>query len=125
MKFWKNNFTIILECGLHSGFPLCCILFFYFFHSRYNDEDRKKYNKFVKNQIKNLEKNIGSLHPSPGYIACPLCAKTWSFVSVYNCDIDHCARWEELRLDDPARYYQAKNAEENYRNYWKSQGCEG
>jgi len=80
-----------VECGLHSGFKECCIVFWiqfygrdyhnkegdliYFGTPRWNSEAAKKYMDWLET------KGI-----SCGYIPCPGCAVRQDFVKVKKCD---------------------------------------
>lgn len=66
-----------VHCGMHSGFPLCCIMFQGLVWVYIPSE--------MKNKINNWRKKvIGDVHP--GYIMCPKCVLSKNIVSVVRCD---------------------------------------
>lgn len=72
-----------IRCGLHSGFPRCCIRFFIGPGTQMSDADRATYFETT---------------PGVGYMPCPACVASGTFVKVKPCPfgshggnvIDHC-----------------------------------
>lgn len=73
-----------IECGIHSGFPACCISFYIV-----------RLLLFSKQQVKNYWKKINQSSVSWGYIPCPDCLATNNMVEVKKCPIGHCWHAEE------------------------------
>jgi hypothetical protein len=65
-----------VHCGLHSGFPDCCILFFVTFWASAPDAVRDFYADLVSNLAVKR----------PGYIPCPRCLLGGDFVEVKRCN---------------------------------------
>lgn len=79
-----NDIVIMnrIECGLHSGFPLCCVVFFVKvwgpFVMDVDDADRalsESYHAWLSN-----------MECSVGYVPCPKCVIDETFVKVKSCD---------------------------------------
>jgi len=66
-------------CGLHSGFPPCCVKFFV---------TKWIWNVGSKNSNKYFEKIVLA---GPWYIPCPKCLKNKTFVPVKECP-ENCAK---------------------------------
>jgi hypothetical protein len=69
-----------VECGLHSGFPLCCIVFFVKLWGPVvmDTDDRWFYVSY--------HAMLAQLGVSAGYIPCPRCALERSIVEVRPCN---------------------------------------
>jgi hypothetical protein len=60
-----------IECGLHSGYPVCCVAFFVLVWHEWSELQRGSY--------------MAGLKKSPGYVPCPRCLKAKTFVSGRPC----------------------------------------
>lgn len=69
-----------IHCGRHSGFPDCCIKFYVTKWIWYDADS-----KFRKNHIKLLKKYVWTDDSVSGYIVCPKCIKSKTFVEVKKC----------------------------------------
>lgn len=76
-----------VNCGLHSGFPPCCVYFFVAFWRRCETGNLKK---LADRQT--AEKGVGL--ESPGYVLCPACLLAKGVVKVKRCD---CRRQRTIR----------------------------
>jgi hypothetical protein len=63
-----------VNCGLHSGFPKCCILFF-LVRRWFDDREGKGYDQ--------IQEALGVQHP--GYVVCPSCLLEERVVKPKNC----------------------------------------
>lgn len=64
-----------IECGLHSGFPPCCVAFYVTQKMWMDNIEQDAYNKRI------YKKNN-----SYGYVPCPDCLKSGNKVIVIECD---------------------------------------
>lgn len=74
---------MLVECGLHSGFPRCCIIFFVTAYAPlgFADHLRTKERRAFEH-YKKLNRDRGM----DGYIACPQCLIKRTVVRVKPCD---------------------------------------
>lgn len=96
-----------IECGLHSGFPPCCVAFYVNHKMWMDDEERSAYNKraydkglsvfyerlksyTLPNGITDDEVKVkmqALLRDSLfGYVPCPSCLESYNKVTVLECD---------------------------------------
>src|SRR4051812_36420967 len=68
-----------IECGLHSGFPRCCIAFFVKVWWRVSDDNWKLIDSYRK-----MQQQFGVLES--GYVMCPSCVLNKNVVEVKNCN---------------------------------------
>ena len=61
----------VIRCGLHSGFPRCCIRFFLGPWSKMSLVERRQYLQ----------------SPGPGYVPCPACVAADNFVKAKSCPV--------------------------------------
>jgi len=75
-----RRFRADIACGLHSGFPRCCIAFFVRF---WRQRKVGKYGlRFWYHYMNGQARFLGV---SPGYIMCPHCVFTRNIVQVKKC----------------------------------------
>jgi hypothetical protein len=79
----------LVACGLHSGFPTCCIVFFvkFWWPMMEGDGDPDGIARY-----RAMMKSMGMVE-GPGYIPCPRCLLERNFVGVRRCS---CARRRRL-----------------------------
>src|SRR5262249_7406902 len=88
---------ITIECGLHSGFPRCCVLFFV---GVYWPLAELAYHAGVEIARWPLASYRAAIDAAcgierPGYIPCPSCLLARNFVTVKDC---HCGRKRTIKL---------------------------
>ena len=94
-----NNLPAIIECGIHSGFPSCCIRFYV---------AEKMWMLPKKNS--NYTNKIRASNISWGYIPCPNCLKSSNVVKVLCCPENSlCGSLNEYPADVP--FERTKEAE--------------
>jgi len=83
----------IVDCGLHSGFPACCVAFFakvwWPLHvAQRSSHARRKTRKQAAALIDNYHRALGQLRadrPHLEYVPCPRCLRSGDFVSMRPC----------------------------------------
>lgn len=75
----------MIECGLHSGFPTCCVAFFVrvwwpWMLAIDGLSTRRRADAFVASD------DYAKWTTRPGYVACPKCVVDQNFVEVKACD---------------------------------------
>jgi hypothetical protein len=80
-----------IECGLHSGYPRCCVRYFVEVRmpSYLSGQDDEWWDSY-KAQLR-----ATGVAP-PGYVACPACLHSKNFVTSKACD---CHRYRSIRLE--------------------------
>jgi hypothetical protein len=78
-----------IECGLHSGIPKCCVLFFVKVWRHWMDEREG----VLMNSYWSTQRVLGI--NQPGYIPCPACLLAGNLVPIKEC---FCYRQRSIKL---------------------------
>jgi hypothetical protein len=80
-----SHFRWDVECGVHSGLPDCCILYYC-----------TTWEKATSQEIETYHEKLLRLRKHPGYVPCPDCFKKRHFVAIQPCKCWH-KRYLQLR----------------------------
>ncbi len=80
-----------IECGLHSGFPYCCIIFFTMvwkpmMHELYDNDGYFVSTSEIYNNYRRMLDSYKDKNGHIGYVPCPACFLERNFVKVKQCD---------------------------------------
>jgi hypothetical protein len=82
------------ECGVHSGFPTCCIVFYLTRKIWMTELENERYNSLIRQKRYYVYNDVGAIDKIvPSYIPCPRCLELNHFVTdIKACD---CKNGEE------------------------------
>lgn len=86
-----NHLPSTFECGVHSGFPTCCIIFYMTRKMWMSESENRDYNKLIHQKMKMILDEDGEyIKHIPGYIPCPKCLESENFVTdIKPCECNH------------------------------------
>ena len=88
----------LVECGLHSGFPTCCIEFFVTVWHPWMLTNPRVLSPDARRVMKTYETTIRR-DVAPGYVPCPSCLEARRFVTPRKCDWHLSARERRAAIE--------------------------
>ena len=72
-------------CGKHSGFPLCCVIFYLIRHECFEESTRILPRWIAKSEHISWYWNYSAKFGDRNYVACPVCLHTGRFAEIKKC----------------------------------------